>query len=112
PAPRRRLNDQRLVQRGSNTIALGLVDERGHGQSLRARSSSSRAWSFCLIRTSSFGPHTSRKSQISQARARGAGGKKPAAIERWITASPSAPRPRVSGDSGTKRSENPPARVQ
>src|SRR5262249_5352634 len=109
---RRRLDDQRLVERPPDALPFGLVDERRHGQSLSARSSSIRAWSFSLMRLSSCGPHTSRKSQIPHARARGAGGRKPAAIARSMTPSTSGPRFRASPDSETTRSPNPPARVQ
>ena len=59
-----------------------------------------------------FGPQTSRKSQMPHAPGRGAAGRNPAAIARSITASTSGPRPRASADMATTRSEKPPARVQ
>ena len=64
PGAGRRLDDERLVERRPDALPLGLVDEHRHGQSLSARSSSICAWSFNLIRVSSCGPQTSRKSQI------------------------------------------------
>src|SRR5262249_40632849 len=103
------LDHERLVERRPDALALGLID---HGDSLSARRSASRAGSLTVTRVSSSGPHTSRKSHIEHARGRGAGGKKPVAMARSIVARTSTPRRRVSAESGTTRSENPPARVQ
>src|SRR6516162_6611572 len=108
---RRRLNDQRLIERCPDTVALGLIREVIHGQLLSARSGPSGPWSFRAVRRSSCGPQISRKSQIPQARSRGAGGKNPRETASSIAATTSTPRRRVAADIGTTRCSNSPARV-
>jgi hypothetical protein len=107
-----RFHDEGLVERGRDTRALGGVDERRHGRLRKASSSASRSGSFFVIRVSSPGPHTGRKSQMPHARRRGAAGRNPAATARSTTPRTSRPRARASAVNGTTASVNPPARVQ
>ena len=90
---RRRLDDQRLVERRADALALGRVDQPAHGElPQRVERIQSGGWSLSVRRVSSSGPHTSRKSQIVHARWRGAAGQEAASIARSISSSTSGPR--------------------
>src|SRR6266516_1373864 len=85
---------------------------KAHGKHLSFIRSSSGPDSFLDARRSSFGPQTSRKSHHSQARSRGAGGKKLFSMARSTISSTWMPHCRAGLFIGTVRSVNPPVEVQ
>src|SRR5262249_2340670 len=104
-------NDQCVVKRCRNLLAIGLIRKR-HGCPLSWSRSAICSRDLRRARRSWFGPHTGRKSQNEQALSAGAGGSMPSSTPRSIISNASMPMSRLRSLMATLCSVNPPAVVQ